>query len=294
MTKIVNYIPEYLKANKVCRRFYRAFNYCINFKPSFLSRMVCDICDKKMHVFERSLNKIWMQCPECMIIRVNVLRRERILLMRGESNGGRGPHILRNLHKREGYFVDLFRNKFGINDILLYGIGWSPLFGELKDLGLNVIGCDLYKELVNFRNEEYQQEVFFHPNDLPDYKFDVITAFEVFEHFIEPFKNLTFLSYHLKEKGGICGCTNFWQENERLCDPVDDHPYWGGGHVCAWNKKAMRGAAHKLGMKVRYFKSDYVGWENKVFFLLYKGDDIDDYVQSFPDVLPIKKEGDIE
>jgi len=177
------------------------------------------------------------------------------------------PNPVRKLHKREGYFVDLFRNRYGINDVLLYGNGWSPLFGELKGSRLNVIGCDLYRGVVDFRNEEYRQEVFFHPDDLPDYKFDLITAFEVFEHFLEPFKNLAFLACHLKERGAICGCADFWQEKGRLYDhgPAEK-PYWApAGHVVAWSRQSMSYAAHKLGMKVRYFGADWVFGERKVF-----------------------------
>ena len=49
----------------------------------------------------------------------------------------------------------------------------------------------------------------------------------------------------------------------------------------------MSHATHKLGMKVRYFGADRVFGERKVFFILYRGADVDDYVRSLPDILPI-------
>jgi len=233
--------------------------------------------------FEKTPKKIWMQCPQCEIIREKLTENKRNLMLRGSGNVPSYDNLKLYPENREGYFIELFKDKFEECKILLYGIGWSPLFNKLKKQKLNIIGCDLNKELIDFKNGEYEDEVFFRPNNLPNISFDIITAFEVFEHFLNPFDNLKLLSVHLEKNGVICGCSDFWQRNNTLSNDF----YWEGcvSHVTAWNIKAMELAASKLNMKVKYFKSDY-GGPNKVYFILYKNDK-NNFIQFLPITLSI-------
>lgn len=251
--------------------------------------IICDICGDTLVFYQLAFNKLWLQCTTCKIIRVAIPDQIKPLLMVGDSDGARGSNAVRNLHKRERYFIDMFREVVNINDILLYGIGWSPLFAELKSENLNVIGCDLNKRLIDFRNEEYNEIVFYHPHELPDYKFDIITACEVFEHFINPLEDVTFLIHHLKNNGILCGCTNFWEYGNKL----SDDPYWEGNHVVAWNELPMRRIADKHNLKIKFFESDHESWKGKKFFVFYKTDKINKFLETIPYILPIKKVGDI-
>ncbi len=179
----------------------------------------------------------------------------------------------------------MFLEHLKLNDILLYGIGWSPVYKNLKEAGYNVVGCDLWRPLIEERNKEFGQGSFYHRDDLPDTKFDVISVFEVFEHFVRPAQEVQLLANHLKNNGIIVGCTDFWHGGSLREHPNPDKSYWAHkSHVTAWTWKSMNAVAHRFGLKTYYCKTNKPNFAAKVFFIMYKGDEYDPFVQGLPKV----------
>jgi len=210
--------------------------------------------------------------------------RDREILNRGSSICGKAPPESL-VHKREQYFCDLFIEQLGISDVLLYGAGWTLVFGNLRKRGIQAVGCDLFMPLVEERRKEYGKDTFYSPVDLPEKPFDLISAFEVFEHFLEPGREVKFLVDRLKPEGCVFGCTDFWHGGKLSEHPSRDRTYWQHkSHVTAWSWPSMRCLAKRCGLNATFFKVDRAGFGTKVFFALHRGDSWNGALAKLPKV----------
>ena len=170
--------------------------------------------------------------------------------------------------------------------ILLYGIGWSQVPYLLLQRGYHAVGCDLWKPLIVRRQAELGHDKFYHRDDLPSHKFELISAFEVFEHFINPLKEIAFLAKRLAVEGAIVGCSDFWHGGPLKYHPNPDNTYWRHRvHVSAWTYDSMRYVASQFGLEVSFFKVDTEGFAAKVFFILHRGERTKAFVNSIPIII---------
>ena len=141
---------------------------------------------------------------------------------------------------------------FGFKRFLLYGTGSTPTFSKLRQQGVEVVGCDINRELVNERLKTFGPGSFYLPRHLPaEPPFDGIVAVEVFEHFTEPGDNFRFLVTRLAEKGIICGTTDFYPGG-----PLEDRNNYMKTltHVSYWSLQSLTHIARLHGCRVRAFE----------------------------------------
>ncbi len=243
----------------------------------------CPVCQTPRAAFERAQDKNWILCEACGLLQY---QRDPALserLDRGESGGAdQPPDSL--VHRREQYFCDLFLRELGFSDVLLYGIGWSLVFQTLRKRGVAAVGCDLWRPLVEARQQEFGAETFFHRDELPETRFDLISAFEVFEHFQNPLEDVGFLARRLKDQGLIFGCTDFWHGGSLLAHPGEPL-YWRHlTHVTAWTWSSLRETARRLGLEATFFKSDTRTFGAKVFFALHRGERVAAFLRGLPKI----------
>jgi hypothetical protein len=245
----------------------------------------CGLCSTPMFFFERSHDKDWLLCPECGLVQYVPNTEEGAMLDRGEPAGAKLPPDSL-VHRREEFFCNLFLKRMGWSDTLLYGIGWSLAFERLRASGAHVVGCDLWRPLIEERRAAFGPHSFFHRDELPPVRFDLISAFEVFEHFAWPSRDVAMLVDRLKEEGAIVGCTDFWHGGSLDLHPSADRTYWlHRSHITAWSFASMRRIARMFGLRASFFKSDAGGVGAKVFFVLHRGIHTMAFVNSLPKVI---------
>ncbi|QLA14814.1 class I SAM-dependent methyltransferase [Desulfolutivibrio sulfoxidireducens] len=242
----------------------------------------CAVCGQAMGRFETLHGKDWLYCPGCRLLHCRVdeptLRRMDL----GEADGAKKPADS-VVHRRELYFCTLFLEGLAWSRVLLYGAGWSLVPGILSERGIHAVGCDLWRPLIAARRSELGPDRFFHRDELPATTFDLISAFEVFEHFARPGRDAAVLADRLAPEGAIVGCTDFWHGGSLARHPSADAAYWRHGvHVTAWTYASMRRLASGLGLTASFFKVDTPGFAAKVFFVLHRGARTGAFVASLP------------
>ncbi|MEF3695731.1 methyltransferase domain-containing protein, partial [Desulfolutivibrio sp.] len=242
----------------------------------------CGLCGAGLVFYEHSHGKDWLLCPDCGLVAHLPPAGEAAVLDQGEAGGAKLPPDSL-VHRRERFFCDLFLEAMGWTDVLLYGVGWSLVFEQLRARGVHAVGCDLWRPLIRQRREAFGPDSFFHRDELPEVSFDLISAFEVFEHFASPLRDVRVLTSRLRPESAIVGCTDF-----RVGGPLSQHPghspdYWRHRtHLCAWNYSSMNRLARLTGLTASYFKVFLGSLGAKVFFVLHRGPKTAAYVQSLP------------
>lgn len=245
----------------------------------------CDICGDHLRAYKNYHNKEWLVCPTCGLLQYKPTEDLAARLDQGEAEGAKQPPESL-VHTREGYFCKLFLEGMGWKKALLYGAGWSLIPKHLLDNGYDAAGCDLWIPLIKERKEQLGNTHFYHRDELPNKKWDLISAFEVFEHFVNPMQDLKVLVDRLEDEGAIVGCTDFWHGGQLSEHPNLDKSYWKhASHVTAWSFSSMTRAAQDLGMATAFFKIDKPEWGAKVFFVMHRGDATKQFIQSIPPVI---------
>lgn len=245
----------------------------------------CPLCTDHLRHHETLHHKQWLVCPGCGFLQTKLDADMRQRLDRGEPAGAKQPpHAL--VHTREGYFCDLFLNAMGWNSALIYGAGWSLVPEQLLERSIDVVGCDLWEELIAARKAELGYERFVHRDELPERTFQLISAFEVFEHFTDPLHDVGLLASRLADEGAIVGCTDFWHGGSLLQHRSADSNYWKHiTHVTAWCPSSLRQLATRLHLQADFFRVDTPGFGAKGFFVLHRGRDTGTFVHSLPPLI---------
>ena len=90
--------------------------------------------------------------------------------------------------------------------VLDFGCGSGEFLAVCRENGADVTGIEPGKDYANFAREEYGLEILndsWENIDLGDRKFQVITAFHVFEHLRDPLAAMKWLSSHISDDGVI-------------------------------------------------------------------------------------------
>lgn len=92
------------------------------------------------------------------------------------------------------------------SSVLDFGCGSGEFLAVCRENGADVTGIEPGKDYANFAREEYGLEILndsWENIDLGDRKFQVITAFHVFEHLRDPLAAMKWLSSHISDDGVI-------------------------------------------------------------------------------------------
>jgi hypothetical protein len=245
----------------------------------------CALCGSTDHYFfEQYANKNWIFCSECKLLSYHPDPLEAFKLNQGESAGAKASKESL-VHHREYFFCNLFIEQLSWQNVLLYGAGWSLVPQWLAEKGINAMGCDLWQPLIEERRKLCGDDKYCHRDELPNKTFQLISAFEVFEHFMNPKKDVGLLVQHLSDEGAIIGCTDFWHGGSLENHPSSDKTYWKHRtHVTAWSFPSMRYLAKVFDLSVSFFKVDTPGFGAKVFFVFYRGESVATFVESLPKV----------
>ena len=199
---------------------------------------------------------------------------------------------------REYYLVKMLMQDLNLRSFLLFGTGNTPTFASLREEGVDVVGCDISQDVVEYKRAAFGNDSFFTPDSLPtEIKYEGIIAVEVFEHLAEPRSTLSLLMSRLWSGGVICGTTNFYTGG-----PIEDNNNPGymshKGHVAYWGLKSMGYIASKYHYAVVAFEMMRPGsvlpdekygqlWPNKRVFFLYDPIAHQRYFQNLQKTTPI-------
>jgi len=246
----------------------------------------CPVCNTRMSTHEEFHNKSWLLCPSCALLTAKMENAQIDRLDKGEPSGAKQA-VDSLVHSREYTFCKRVIDGLGVQDVMNYGVGWSLVPEALLAQGIDVVGCDLWQPLIDQRKKELGNERFFHRDECPERRFSLISAFEVFEHFTDPLREIGMLVDHLKDDGAIIGSTDFWHGGSLADHPNHDKTYWQHiTHVTAWTWQSLSEVARKLGLNARFLRGDCPEHSAKCFFILYRGEQFKQFAQSLPKVLP--------
>ncbi len=225
---------------------------------------------------KQGYGRSFYQCQECefiFAIDYDLRTLSKGMGMEGSWSGPGGGGY------REYYLVKMLMQNVGLKSFLLYGTGNTQTFADLREEGVDVVGCDISQDVVEYRKAAFGDNAFFTPDSLPaDKAYDGIVAVEVFEHLAEPKSAFSLLMSRLNPSGVICGTTHFYPGGA-----IEDNNNPGymshKGHVAYWNPKSMSYIARNYHYAVASFEMIRPGsvlpdekygqlWPNKrVFFL---------------------------
>ena len=203
----------------------------------------CRLCGTESNYIKSDkLKEDYYHCPECDLI---FMAKKDLVSPAKEKERYEGHD---NNHENEGY-VKMFEDfiERAINPyfdfskeakVLEFGCGPGPVLADLlEEKGLNV---DLY-------------DPYFYP--IKDYKnkeYDLITSTEVFEHLLNPYKEIKDLLSVLKD-GGILSLMTHFHNQEKENFKFEDWWYkWDETHITFYSHKTMEWIAKKFNISLLY------------------------------------------
>lgn len=248
---------------------------CLKIRMEYIP-LSCRLCGGRT-TSRTGYRRVFAECGRCGFIFAGDCNPKKIntgMGMRGSWTGPGGGGY------REYFLAKMLIKDLCQEKLLLFGTGNTPTFAKLKEEGVDVVGCDICQEVVDYKKDIYGKESFYTPAELPlSKKYDGIIAVECFEHFLEPGYYFDLLVNRLAEGGIICGTTNFY-----LGGSIEDenNPGYmsGKGHVVYWSYQSMTYIAKKYELMVSVFELICPGsvlpdekygqlWPNKRVFFIY-------------------------
>ena len=170
-------------------------------------------------------------------------------------------------NRRYLYLLEKIKNK----KILDFGAGNGGILFKAKVVANDVFGIEPEMQFKSFFKKN-KLKIFKSLEDLNDEKFDLITAFHVFEHLKYPLDILKNLKPHLAENGQIIievpnsddALLSFYNSK-----PFSDFTYWSQ-HLFLFNEKTLTDLIEKSEFKINYIKqiqryplSNHLHWLSK-------------------------------
>lgn len=170
-------------------------------------------------------------------------------------------------NRRYLYLLEKIKNK----KILDFGAGNGGFLFKAKEVANDVFGIEPEIQFKSFFKKN-KLKILKSLEDLNDEKFDLITAFHVFEHLKDPLDILKSLKPHLAEKGQIIievpnsddVLLSFYNSK-----PFSDFTYWSQ-HLFLFNEKTLTDLIEKSEFKINYIKqiqryplSNHLHWLSK-------------------------------
>lgn len=260
---------HYIRNNKI-------YIYLKKIYISITSKPPCILCNGSTKI-RNAYGRYFFHCKTCNFIFTSDYNKKTVEKGMGMAGSWTGPG---GGGYREYYLVKMLEKALNLQSFLLFGTGNTDTFAKLIKEGVDVVGCDISQEVVDYKKANFGNNSFFTPDSLPKDKiFDGIIAVEVFEHFTDPKSSFNLLMNHLKPNGIICGTTNFY-----LGGPIEDDNNPGymslGGHVSYWSLASMKCIASHHDCSVSAFELIRPGsvlpdekygqlWPNKRVFFIY-------------------------
>ena len=241
-----------------------------------LFRRRCPLCRWWART-RRAYGRDFAQCRRCGFVFAYGSKNkpvESAMGMEGSWSGPGGGGF------REYYLAKMLQRDLGAESILLFGTGNTPALARLLADGLDVVGCDVSGDVVQYKRQLHGQDRFFMADELPaERKYDAIVAVEVIEHFADPLGSFRELLAKRTKKGVICGTTDFYYEGP-IEDSVEPGYMRPVTHVAYWTERSMQRFARKHGLGCCFFELVRPGsvlpdekygrlWPNKRVFFLY-------------------------
>lgn len=173
----------------------------------------------------------------------------------------------RDNNRRFLFLLDKIQNK----NILDFGSGNGGFLLKAKELSNSIFGVEPEIQFKSFFKEN-RLNILNSLDELKNKKFDLITAFHVFEHLKEPLKTLNDLRPHLKGKGEII--IEVPNSDDALLsyfnsDAFSNFTYWSQ-HLFLFNEKTLTDLVKKANYKInfieqvqRYPLSNHLYWLSK-------------------------------
>jgi len=279
--------------------FMRKFSRLVTFLRQRVFSPECKVCGGTTE-HKTAYNRNFYRCRECTFVFALDFSPEpakRGMGMEGSWTGPGGGGF------REYYLAKMLSKELGKEKILLFGTGNTQTFEKLRNERMQVVGCDVSQDVVNYKQEKFGKETFFTPDNLPDdIHFDVIIAVEVFEHLSNPKETFTMLLAKLESNGIICGTTDFYQGGQ-----IEDGNTPGymslGGHIAYWSTQSLGYICTAFDRSLTTFEMVRPGsvlpdekygqlYPNKRVFFIYTAKDHHEYfslLQKCSPILPIDK-----
>ena len=170
-------------------------------------------------------------------------------------------------NRRYLFLLDSIKNK----SILDFGTGNGGFLFKAREISKNAYGVEPEMQFKNFFKKN-KLKVLNSLEDLNEEKFDLITAFHVFEHLKDPLETLKALKPYLAEKGDIIievpnsddALLSFYNSNT-----FSDFTYWSQ-HLFLFNEKTLTDLIKKSEFKINYIEqiqryplSNHLYWLSK-------------------------------
>jgi len=249
----------------------------------------CQLCSSKTNPYI-AYNKKFYKCENCDFIYTMDYVYEIIKKGMGMEGSWSGPD---GGGYRENWLVNKLYTSLGLERFLLYGTGNTPTFENLFRRNIDVTGCDISRDVVEYKKNMFGDKSFYLPEKLPkSKKFDGIIAVEVFEHLNKPRATFQFLMERLQPNGILCGTTKLYTGGS-IEDGSEPGYMSYHGHIAYWGEKSLKWISSEFGFTVETFEmtSPKTKLRTKCIFFIYKdkvyGDFFKRLKQESP-LLPIK------
>ena len=264
-------------AAELIRPVTRPVRRALRFVSDWLSApLPCRVCGATT-VRRAAYRRIFNQCRECDFIFAITYdeqeSRDGMGLDGSWTGFGGGGY-------REYYLARQMVDELGLGRVLLYGTGNTPTFAQLLEEGIDVVGCDISRDVVRVKQQAFSAERFMMAADLPRQAcFDAVIAVEVIEHLLEPAASFAQLFGLLRAGGVICGTTDCWPGGS-LVDGNQPGYMSHLAHVAYWCERSLRRVTKHYGYSVALHEMVRPGsvlpdqrfgrlWPNKRVFFLY-------------------------
>jgi len=194
--------------------------------------MKCIICGAQtIELLDKQFNQIYRECLHCKCVFTNetdYLNEELELDQYSRHNNSiESPGYVEMFDR----FLDFVIPESFSGNCLDFGSGPEPVLQTV--VGRRGLVCDIYDP--------------YYADEKPEKKYDLITSTEVFEHFYDPLKELTFLSSLLNENGYLAVMTLF------INDDIDFQDWWyrrDPTHVTFYNLETFSYLAKRFGFEI--------------------------------------------
>jgi len=215
-------------------------------------KVKCKICNNESRFLFKAkvlskYNVDYYQCNSCNFIHFDEVYWLNEAYEKSIASNDTG-YVTRNLRDAEivSIILKLFYRKKN-SRFLDYGGGYGLFVRMMRDKGFNYFNYDKYSENLFSKFFEFDKL------DIHD-RFDLISSFEVFEHFVDPFEQISSMFLHTDS---VLFSTSLVPKQ---ISSVDDWWYFApesGQHISFYTKKALVAIAKRLNCRIYSNNKDF-------------------------------------
>ena len=223
----------------------------------------CPVCLARAP-FDRvaGYDRTFLKCRSCTHIWAHDYSEMRALIGMGMNDFGGGEADTGG--DTEMFLARFCQQQFASKSILLFGTGPTRAFRVLYGEGVDVYGSDVSADVIKFRQGEFGEDRFFHPDQLGNRKFDVIISTEVIEHLFHPVAEIKGIADHLNPGGIFCGSTGF--SSDGGVDEGANRYMAPRGHVIYWSENSLAAAFKRIELSLTSFALGSNFSSGRIFF----------------------------